>query len=506
MGDWPSGSGAHPLNEGTLARHSRRVAVPTYDRWLLTPSVVHFGVGAFHRSHQAMYFDEIAQRGISRDWGIIGVGLHRREMREALSAQDGLYTVVPRGGGNVHARVVGVMRDYLFAPDNGAAVLAVLADPRTRLVTLTVTGGAYKVNAATGAFVADDPDIARDLRAPTRPRSAIGYLVEALDRRREAGLPGFTVLSCDNMPENGEIARAAVIGFARLREPGLAAWIEEHVAFPSSMVDRITPQTTVADRDMLATEFGVLDRWPVMTEPFSQWIIENAFSYGRPPLDLVGAQFVPDVRPYSLMKTRMLNASHCAIGYVGSLIGHRRIDEAVGDPVLAAYLDGMMGQEVAPLLDPVPGIDLEEYRETLLARFANSDIADQLDRLCRNGSSKIPVHVVASILEARATGRSHERLTLAVAAWLRYLRGFDEQGRPLVVDDPMATRLGRLALEGGAEDPRPLLRQRRLFGELSGDEGFADDVARLLARMESDGVRETARSVVLSSPAETLAA
>jgi fructuronate reductase/mannitol 2-dehydrogenase len=492
------------LNEGTLRGHARRVAVPTYDRWSLTPSVVHFGVGAFHRSHQAVYFDEIAERGISRGWGLTGVGLHRRDMREALSAQDGLYTVVSRGASGTSARIVGVMGSYLFAPDNGAAVLAVLASPRTRLVTLTVTGGAYKVDLETGTLLVDD-EVLADLRTPHRPRSALGYLVEALDRRREDGLAPFTVLSCDNMPGNGMIVRTAVTEFARLRDPGLAEWIQERTAFPSSMVDRITPRTTDADRELLAREFGVEDRWPVMTEPFSHWIIEDDFSHGRPPLHRVGAQFVPDVRPYSLMKTRMLNGSHCAIGYVGSLLGHRRIDHAMGDPALVAFLDGMMGAEVTPLLDPVPGIDLDAYRRTLLERFANPQIGDQLSRLCRNGSSKVPCHIVASIREARGTGLPHPRLTLAVAAWIRYLRGTDERGRRVVIDDPMADRLKRLAREGG-RDPRPLLRQRTLFGALGGDDAFAGEVQACLRVIDTQGVRAAVRAVLAMSPLEPLPA
>ena len=472
MGDRPLAE--HPLNEATLLRHSRRVSVPTYDRWSLQPSVVHVSVGAFHRSHQAVYFDEIAERGLSREWGLVGVGLHRRQMGDALAAQDGLYTVVSRAEQGTSARIVGVMGRYLYAPDNAAAVLAVLADPRTRLVTMTVTGDGYAADA---------------LEDPQAPRSAIGFLVEALHRRHRAGIAPFTVLSCDNMPDNGGVARLAVLSEAQRRDPRLAEWIEARGAFPSSMVDRITPRTTLADRDLVARSFGVLDRWPVMTEPFSQWIIEDSFCHGRPPLDLVGAQFVPDVRPYSLMKTRMLNAAHCAIGFVGSLAGYRRIDDAVADPALAGFLDAMMGAEIAPLLRPVPGIDLDDYRRTLMERFANRGIADQLARLARNGSTKVPCHLVSTIREARAAGRPHARLTLAVAAWMLYLRGFDQQGRALSIEDPMAGRLCALAPE-----PRALLQERSLFGDLADDESFALEVEACLDAIGREGVREAARA------------
>jgi fructuronate reductase/mannitol 2-dehydrogenase len=493
-----------PLNEATLGWHAARVAVPTYDRWSLTPGVVHVSVGSFHRSHQAVYFDDIASRGLSSEWGLVGVGLHRPAMRDALTAQDGLYTVVSRDPAGDSARIVQVMGRYLFAPENGEAVVAVLADPRTRLVTLTLTGGGYKVDAGTGRFAASDPAVQADLRGAGAPVTALGYLVAALDLRRRAAVAPFTVLSCDNLAGNGAIARRALVSFARLRDPALGDWIEENVAFPSSMVDRITPQTTVADRAYVAREFGVADRWPVMTEPFSQWIIEDDFCNGRPPLDEVGAQFVPDVAPYSMMKTRLLNASHCAIGYLGTLAGYRRIDEAVADPGLRGFLDAMMGDEVTPLLDPVPGIDLADYRRTLLARFGNGAVGDQLARLCRNGSSKVPAHLLSSVGSARRRGLPCERLVLAVAAWCRFLRGTDLAGAPLALDDPMASRLLSLALAGGT-DPRPLLSERRVFGALADDLGFVSSLEAALVAIERDGVAAAVRAVG-EAPHEPVAA
>jgi mannitol 2-dehydrogenase len=477
-----------PLNEQTLAHHSARVLVPTYERSALTPSVVHISVGSFHRSHQAVYFDDLAQRRLSAEWGLVGVGLHRREMQEVLIAQDGLYTVVARGRGADEARVVGVITRYLFAPDRCDGVLDVLADQRTRLATLTITAGGYKVEPATGAFMADDPQVLADLVSPGRPGSALGYLVEALDRRRRAGRAPFTVLSCDNMPGNGAVARTAVVAFARMRDEQLARWIEDRVAFPSSMVDRITPKTTPADREMVERVFGVRDRWPVMTESFSQWIVEDDFVNGRPPLDEVGVQFVLDVRPYALMKTRLLNASHSALGYLGWLGGHRRTDEAMADPVFAGFIARMMQEEIAPLLPAVPGIDLAGYQATLLDRFGNPAIGDRLSRLCRNGSAKVPGHVLSSIREARATGRPHGLLTLAVAGWCRYLRGVDEDGRSVVLDDPAGERLQTLALAGGG-DPRPLLADHATFGSLGGDPGFADAVERDLGDLDASGAR-----------------
>ena len=476
------------LSDSSLGRLAARVAVPTYDRTALVPSVVHISVGAFHRSHQAMYFDELAERRISTDWGLVGVGLHRREMREALTVQDGLYTVVSRGAEGDDARVVGVIGRYLFAPDQRDAVLDALADPRTRLVTLTITGYGYHV---------DELGVAAELADDDVPASALGCIVAALGRRRAAGHGPFTVLSCDNVPDNGRMTRTAVVSYARLVDESLAEWIDEHVTFPSSMVDRITPRTTPEDATWVAEEFGVDDRWPVITEPFSQWIVEDAFCNGRPPLDQVGVRFVDDVRPYALLKTRMLNATHCAIGYLGSVAGLERMDEAMEDPLFSAYADGLM-REVMPLLPPVAGIDLDAYRETLLGRLANPKISDRLERLCRAGSAKVPRHVVASIVEARAAGRPHGLLTLALAGWLRALRGYDDTGAPLPIDDPRGERLHDLAVIGGT-DPRPLLSQRTLFGPLGADERFVRQLEAVLTAFDRGGIRP-AIAAALAAP------
>jgi fructuronate reductase/mannitol 2-dehydrogenase len=457
--------------------------------------VVHISVGSFHRSHQAVYLDDLARRG-ERDWGIVGVGLRRPELREVLSHQDGLYTVVARGAGEDEASVVGALTRYLFAPEDGAAALEALADEHTALVTLTITGTPTRYDLARGNSPAPLTSPAVDSAAPL---SALGYIVEALDRRRRAGRAPFTVLSCDNLPDNGAVARMAVVSSARLRDERLGDWIEEHVEFPNSMVDRITPKTTVADREEVARDFGVLDRWPVITEPFSQWVLEDRFCNRRPPLDEVGVQFVDDVAPYALMKTRLLNASHCAIGFLGSLAGLRRADEVMGEPVFRAYVERLMDEEVTPLLPPVPGIDLSSYKGLLLERLANPKMADDLHRLCRAGSSKVPSHVLSSIAQARERGSDDRLLTLAVAGWFRYLRGTDERGRPVPLDDPLAARLRALALAGGT-DPRPLLGQRALFGELGDDPAFVESLEESLLALELCGVRAAVDGCLAAEP------
>ncbi|WP_347059716.1 mannitol dehydrogenase family protein [Blastococcus sp. HT6-30] len=480
----------HPLTDATLPLHEAQLSVPTYDRSALTPAVVHFSVGGFHRAHQLLYFDELAERRISDGWGVVGVGLHSRTMKEALAPQDHLYTVVERSPDGERARVVGVMVGYHFAPENPAAVLDLLTDERTRMVSLTITDSGYRLDPRTGLFDADDPDIRADVREPSSPRTVFGYLVEALDRRRRAGIQPFSVVSCDNMHRNGDAARAAVVGFAQLRDEVLARWIADRVAFPSSMVDRITPHTSPEERAAVAQRYGVDDRWPVITEPFSQWVIEDTFSAGRPPLDAVGVRFVADVGSYELMKTRLLNASHCALGYLGSLAGYASLDQVMADPVLAGYVARLMDVEVTPLLPPPDGIDLAEYKRTLLQRFANPAIADGLPRLCRRGSTKMPHHLLPSLRQAIEEGRPHGLLTLAVAGWFRYLRGTDEAGRRLPVEDALAEQLQALARAGGS-DPRPLLGETSVFGDLGSHPAFVADLAAALTALDRDGVRAT---------------
>jgi mannitol 2-dehydrogenase len=481
-----------PLNDRTVARLGARVSVPSYDRAALRRGVVHIGVGSFHRSHQAVYFDELARRGLGNGWGLTGVGLHRREMKEALDAQDGLYTVVSRGRERDEARVVGIMTRYLFVPEQTNAVLEALTDESTRLVTLTITAEGYRV----------EPNGAASRHgARTSEPKALALLVEALDRRRSRGRDPFTILSCDNTPGNGALARTAVLSVASRRDPGLAAWIDRRAAFPSSVVDRITPSTTDQQRRLVERKFGVRDRWPVITEPFSQWIVEDDFCNGRPPLDQVGVQFVSDVRPYALMKTRLLNAAHCAIGYLGSLAGYTRTDEAIGDPIISAYIEQMMDREIAPLLPPA-GVDPATYGATVRMRFANHAIADPLWRLCRNGSTKVPAHLLSSITEARAAGRAHPLLTLAVSAWCRYLQD-EAPGAPADLDDPDGERLRTLALAAGG-DPLPLLSDERTFGSLGRCPEFIEAVrADLREFRESGPLALAATRLALASPAGT---
>ena len=328
------------------------------------------------------------------------------------------------------------------------------------------------------------------MTTPHRPALAFDILTQALARRREFGIAPFTVLSCDNVQHNGDVARRALVTFAERRDPALADWVAHNVTFPNSMVDRITPQTTDADRAMVRDEFGIDDAWPVVCEPFRQWVIEDKFCNGRPPLEAVGVQMTADIGPYERMKLRLLNAGHSALGYLGWLAGFRTIDQVASDPQFQTFLRRLWDEEVTPLLSPVPGISLNDYKATLLTRFANPRIGDQVARICLDGSAKMPTFLLPSVHEQLARGRVPRLLTLAVAGWFRYLSGTDEQGQTIRIEDPMAAALQERALSGGP-DPRPLLSLRPLFGDLADSQPFVAELQSALQQLYSKGVRAT---------------
>ncbi|HUS68942.1 MAG TPA: mannitol dehydrogenase family protein [Kofleriaceae bacterium] len=482
------------LRADTLATwRGSPVATPDYDRSGLREGIVHIGVGGFHRAHQAVIIDRLLRQGLARDWAICGVGLLPGDtaMRDALVPQDGLYTVAERSAAGEQLTIVGSLTSYLLAADDVAAVVARLAAPATHIVSLTITESGYLRDERTGSLDVDHPDVAADLRAVGPPRSTYGLLTAALAERRRAGLPPFSVVSCDNVQQNGHLVRDMLLAFARRRDPGLADWIGARGAFPSSMVDRITPRTTDADRARLAASAGIVDAWPVITEPYLQWVIEDRFADGRPPWEVAGVQVVEDVEPYERMKLRLLNAGHSAMGYLGALAGFETIHEVIADPDFARYIRALMAEEVVPLLPPVPGIDLGRYCETLIERFGNPTIADQVARICMDGSGKLPVFILPSIREQLARGGSLRRLSLCVAAWCRYLAGEDEQGRAYQVDDPLAAELQARAHAGGA-DPSPLLRFARVFGDdLASAPSFVREVETALASLYQRGARAT---------------
>ncbi len=481
------------LNTANLSRLPANVRVPTYDRKAVAQSIVHIGVGGFYRAHQAVYLDDLLHQSGSTEWGYCGVGLlsHDQRIRDVLLSQDCLYTVVERSAAGDQARVIGSVLNFLYAPDDPEAVLEKMASPECRIVALTITEGGYYVNEGSGEFNADHPDIVHDLQNPHQPRCSFGYLLEALERRRDRGLGPFTIMSCDNLQHNGAVAKKMLLAFAERRDPELASWLAEQGAFPNSMVDRITPATTDEHRALVREQFGIEDAWPVPTEPFMQWVIEDHFPTGRPAWEQVGAQMTSDVLPYEKMKMRLLNASHQAMCYIGMLLGHQYAHEAMEDPQIRALVRTMMDAEVTPLLTPVAGVDVEDYKNTLMERFSNPTIRDQLPRIGTEGSARMPKFILPSILEQLPRGGQIKMLSFTVAAWFRYLKGEDDQGQPLPLNDPLADKLQAAARSGGRE-PDALLGLTELFGEtLPNSPAFVDEVRRALNSFYDQGARAT---------------
>ncbi|WP_116711259.1 mannitol dehydrogenase family protein [Actinomycetospora cinnamomea] len=492
---------ATTLTAATLPDLPPEVPGPSYDRSAVSVGIVHFGVGGFHRAHQAMYLDALMERGGALDWGICGVGVLEADQRmaEVTEAQDDLYTLVLKhSDGSREPRVVGSIVDYLYAPADPEAVLDRMTDPATRIVSLTVTEGGYHKNASTGEFDDRDPAIRADIDAPegTAPRTTFGFLVEALRRRRADGTGPFTVMSCDNIQGNGHVAQAMITAYARRRDPQLADWIDAEVPFPNSMVDRITPRTTDADRAELVERFGIEDAWPVVCEPFTQWVLEDRFAAGRPRFEDVGVQVVDDVEPYELMKLRLLNASHQAIAYLGYLAGYRYAHEVAGDELFAGFTRAYMDREATPTLAPVPGVDLDDYKATLIRRFANPEIRDTLARLAAESSDRIPtwlVPVIRTNLEnSRQGGHGEiERSALVVAAWARYAEGVDESGEPIEVVDTGRAEDRIAAARRYPDEPLAFLADRDLFGDLVDDERFTTAYRAHLDALHTDGARAT---------------
>ncbi|WP_088889435.1 mannitol dehydrogenase family protein [Leptolyngbya ohadii] len=479
------------LTEANLSQLSPEIRLPQYDRHTVTPGIVHIGVGGFHRAHQAVYLDDYFHQSDDKRWGIVGVGLLEwdQRMRDALQSQDCLYTLVERSAAGDRARIIGSIRNYLYAPDNRQAVVDALASPDCKIVTLTITEAGYYYIEGTGELDVNHPTIQYDLQHPDQPIGAYGFLIAALDRRRQSGLPPFTILSCDNIQGNGNVTRKMVTAYAELANPELAAWIRENVTFPNSMVDRITPATTDADRAMVAEQFGIQDGFPVVTEPFIQWVIEDQFCAGRPAWETVGAQFTNDVHSYEKIKIRLLNGSHLLIGYLGELAGYRYVHEVMADPPFLRAVEHFM-EEVTSTLKPVPGMELTVYKRTLIERFSNPRMPDQLPRLCLNGAAKMPKFVLGSVRDRLQQSASVNYLGLVVAAWCRYLQGTDDQGRTIEIDDPMAAVLTERAQNSDA--PRSILNLTEIFGEeLPQSQQFVEAVTAHFNQLRDRGVKAT---------------
>lgn len=485
------------LSAATLKDAAPGVSVPRYNRGDLKTGIVHFGVGGFHRAHMAMTVDRLLNAGLAKDWAICGVGLLEfdRKLRDVFAEQDCLYTLVLKHpDGHRETSIIGSIIEYIFAPDNPQALLEKLASPDTKIVSLTITEGGYNFDRVTGEFMPGTPAIAADLAPGATPSTAFGYIVEGLRLRRERGLAPFTVQSCDNIQGNGDVAKNMFVAFAKLKDAELGAWVDENVHFPNSMVDRITPVT--APEDIVEAEkiTGLQDKWPVVAEPFFQWVIDDEFSLGRPPYEEADVQMVEDVMPYELMKLRLLNASHQGLTYFGYLSGYRYAHEATGDPAISNFLLKYMEYEATPTLLPVPGVDLDDYRKTLIARFSNPEVKDTLARLCAESSDRIPKWLVPVIHERLAQGGDVTLSAAIVASWARYAEGVDEQGQPINVVDPLKDELVPIA-KSQREHPLAFVENRQLFGNLVDNQNFTKPYLAALNSLFEVGAHATVEAL-----------
>lgn len=476
------------LSNKTLGSAKAGVQTPAYDRTTVTPGIVHLGIGAFHRAHQAVVIDDVLERDSS--WGIIGASLRRPDTKEALAPQDGLYTVLVKDGDKRALRVIGSVLDVLDAPNEKEALLTRMADPATRIVSLTVTEKGYCYNAASGGLDTSHPDIVADLANPRQPATAAGIITEALRRRRDAGVAPFTVLSCDNLPHNGQVAGRVFTEFAEAVDAGLGKWVRDNVAFPGTMIDRIVPATTDADRTEVAGLLGLEDAWPVMAEPFLQWVVEDKFVGQRPKLELGGAEFVSDVAPYERMKLRMLNGTHSTMAYLGYLSGYEFIAQVIGQAPFRKLVATAMAEEIAPTLG-MPRAQTDAYAAKLLERYSNTALKHRTYQIAMDGSQKLPQRLLGTIADRIKANAPFDRLALGVAAWMVYAQGVDEKGGKITVQDPMAA-------EFAAIDPTELvegyLALERIFPrELSGNAVFRETIAKKVALIRTVGAMEAVR-------------
>ncbi len=478
------------LSLATLYAAREGVARPGFDPAAHGVGQVHLGLGAFHRAHQAVYSD--AALGASGgDWRIAGVSLRSSAPAEALGPQDGLYTLIERGPDGTTVRVVGSLARVIAEARTPGATLAAMTAPATRVVSLTVTEKAYGIDRTTHRVIADHSAVAPDLAEPRRPRGALGLIAEALRLRRQAGAPPLTVLCCDNLPENGALLRAGVVDFARRTDAALGDWIAAEVAFPSTMVDRITPAATAATFAEAERLTGLQDAAAVETEPFSQWVIEDRFPAGRPDWEAGGAILIAEVAPYERMKLRMLNGAHSMLAYAGSMAGHRYVRDAMTDPVLALLVRRHLAAAAATL-DPLPGVDLDAYAAALTARFANPAIAHETRQIAMDGTEKLPQRLLAPASEVLAKGGDLAPFAFAVAAWMRYATGRTEDGGRFTPDDPRAAEIAA-ALDGARSPDEIVAALQSLPGlfspALAASETWRETLAARLAAMLERGMR-----------------
>lgn len=488
-----------PLSNATLKQLLPQVLTPAYDRQKTTPGIAHLAVGNFHRAHQALYVDRVLARDGQQDWAIVGIGLrdNERETRRAaiMAEQDGLYTLTEFATDGEHTtRVLGAITEYVQAAKDRKAAIKRLADPAIKIVSLTITEGGYYVD-ANGQFLLDDPAIAEDLKRDV-PETAFGLVTEALRLRRESGVGPFTVMTCDNLRDNGTVARTAFCTYATARDPELGAWIQENVTFPSTMVDRITPSVSADDVARLDKLSGVADKMPLFAEDFTQWVVEESFCAGRPELEAVGVQFTSDVAPYEQVKLRMLNASHSMLALPGLLMDYDTVPDAMADTALTTLLEQFLAEDASPFITPPDGVSLQDYAHQVLHRFRNPAVGDQLLRIASDSASKLPVFWTDTVKGVLHAGKDHRRLAFGVACFLEYLRGETESHAHYKLSEPGLPETAKaLALE---DDLAAGLQMPVFSGwDLASYPDFAKDVVALRKDIRDQGVRKTLTNLAL---------
>lgn len=479
------------LSRDAFAELGETASVPRYDPSRISAGIVHFGVGNFHRAHQAVYLDDLFNLGLDHDWGLVGAGVREpdKAMRETLRRQDWLTAVVEQEATESSVRITAPLVDFL-PPGDSAAIINRLADPAIRIVSLTVTEGGYYIDPASQRFDPLHPDIAADAANPASPKTVFGLILAGLDRRRADGIAPFTVMSCDNIPGNGHVAQHAVVGLARLFDTELADWVAANVAFPNGMVDRITPATTDRERDLLASEFGIVDGWPVFCERFRQWVLEDHFPAGRPQLEKVGVQFVDDVAPYELMKIRILNGGHATIAYPAGLLDIHFVHEAMADDLVRGFLSKVEREEIIPVVPPVPDTSLGDYYAQIEGRFGNPKIGDTITRLCFDGSNRQPKFILPSVADRLKAGGSVKGLALVSALWARYCYGETDSGAAIAPNDPNWDKLTARARRAKG-DPAAWLEMRDIFGDIADDEAYVAAFSAGLRSLWQAGTRAT---------------
>jgi mannitol 2-dehydrogenase len=481
---------AVPLSLANLDAISAKAGVPGYARSDLSRGILHFGVGNFHRAHQAVYLDRLFAKGLGQDWALVGAGVMQgdKRARDVLAAQDWLTTVVEQEADYSRAHVTGAMIDYV-EPGNGTAILEALADPAIRIVSLTITEGGYFLDADDN-FDPEHPAMAADAANPQDPKTVFGLIIAGLRRRQEQGTPPFTVMCCDNIPHNGKVTRNTLCGLAELSDPQMAQWIRDNVSFPNAMVDRITPATSDRERKICSEEYGIEDGWPVFCEGFKQWVLEDDFPQGRPPLEEAGVQFVADVTPFELMKLRILNAGHAVIAYPAGLMDVHFVHEAMEHPLVSAFLDKVEKDEIIPSVPPVPDTDTGEYYKLIVRRFSNPKIGDTVRRLCLDGSNRQPKFVIPVITDNLLAGRPVNGLALESALWCRYCSGKTDSGQVIAPNDPNWGRLQERAA-AAKSSPGEWLAMKEVYGEAAANPEFVSRFSHWLNMLWQKGTHAT---------------